>query len=324
MEQGPLRISVAMPLYNGASFVNEQLDSLASQTRLPDEMIICDDCSTDGSAEIAENFAHDAPFRVRLHVNTSNLGVMQNFEKVVRLSTGDVIFFCDWDDVWMPDKLERMEGVFTRSPGTGVVECDGIITDEHLKPLGTEWRFHGFSTRKQKLVERGIFKGIRRAPLAGHGMAFRSRFKPVILPFPEHFLDPDTWVGTLIGCYSAVSLVKEPLVKYRRHGKQFTAGSLELTPRQKLRRAINLPRAVNAALKSATIYERVLRGAEGFVPRPGILSELAQWRDHCARRVNMSERRVTRLPLVLRELIGLRYHRYSGGFSSVAKDLFVR
>ena len=207
-----MKISIAMTLYNGARHLKEQLDSLTSQTRQPDELVVCDDCSTDGSAEIVRHFASNVSFPVRLHVNTSNMGEMLNYEKAVSLSTGDVIFFCDWDDVWMPHKLERMESAFRQSPEVGVVQCDGLVTDEQLRPLGSEWRLCRFSPRDQRLLEQGIFRALLKAPFAGHGMAFLSRFKPVVLPFPVKYIEPSTWVGTLVGCYANVSLVKEPLV----------------------------------------------------------------------------------------------------------------
>jgi glycosyltransferase involved in cell wall biosynthesis len=319
-----MKVSVAMTLYNGASHLKEQLDSLASQTRPPDELVVCDDCSTDDSANIVREFASNVTFPVQIHVNASNRGEMLNYEKAVSLSTGDVIFFCDWDDVWMPHKIEQMEGVFRQSPEVGVAQCDGLVTDEQLRSLGREWRLCGFNRRAQRLLEQGIFRGLLSAPFAGHGMAFRSRFKHIVLPFPVKYIEPSTWVGTLVGCYSNVALVKEPLVKYRRHGKQLSAGLLELTPRQKLGLSISRPRAVHAALRSETTYQRVFRGSHGFVPRRNVLLDLEQWRDHSASRVRMSPRRVLRLPIVLRELLSLRYHRYSGGLFSVAKDLVVR
>ena len=84
------RISVAMCTYNGARFLPEQLESITMQTRLPDELVICDDQSTDESAEIIKAFLPHAPFAVRLEVNESNRGSTKNFEKAIGLCQGEI------------------------------------------------------------------------------------------------------------------------------------------------------------------------------------------------------------------------------------------
>ena len=102
-------ISVAMCTYNGEKYLREQLESIALQTRLPAELVICDDRSTDSTSEIIRNFADSAPFPVRFNLNPVNLGgatkgITKNFEQASRLCTGDLIAFCDQDDVWLPKK----------------------------------------------------------------------------------------------------------------------------------------------------------------------------------------------------------------------------
>src|SRR3954470_17842517 len=94
--------SVAMCTYNGARFLGEQLASVAAQTRPPDELVVCDDRSTDETASLVRDFAAAAPFRVRLHVNERNLGSTRNFERAVSLCEGDLIALSDQDDEWLP------------------------------------------------------------------------------------------------------------------------------------------------------------------------------------------------------------------------------
>lgn len=70
-----VKLSIAMCTYNGAASLSEQLESLAAQTRLPDELVVCDDRSNDGrTLEIVKAFARKSPFRVRLYVNRKTLG----------------------------------------------------------------------------------------------------------------------------------------------------------------------------------------------------------------------------------------------------------
>src|SRR3954470_19039846 len=83
--------SVAMCTYNGARFLGAQLASVAAQTRPPDELVVCDDRSTDETADIVRAFASRAPFPVRLHVNEENLGSTKNFERALSFCEGEVI-----------------------------------------------------------------------------------------------------------------------------------------------------------------------------------------------------------------------------------------
>ena len=102
-------LSVALCTYNGARFIIAQLESIAAQSRLPDELIICDDHSRDGTLDLVRRFAVSASFSVCVHANPKNLGSTRNFEQAVEMCKGDIIVLCDQDDVWRPDKLVRIE-----------------------------------------------------------------------------------------------------------------------------------------------------------------------------------------------------------------------
>src|SRR4051812_29809463 len=99
-------VSVAMATYNGAEFIRDQLRSLALQKRLPDELVVSDDGSTDDTVDILEAFAETAPFPVRISVNRENLGFTRNFERAILGCGGDIIYICDQDDVWFPNKIQ--------------------------------------------------------------------------------------------------------------------------------------------------------------------------------------------------------------------------
>src|SRR4051812_8879073 len=97
-----------MATYNGARYLPEQLQSFLCQTVMPDELVVCDDVSTDGTVSIIQEFAKSTAINVRLIVNECNLGFTRNFEQAIQHCTGDVIFFCDQDDVWFCQKIETM------------------------------------------------------------------------------------------------------------------------------------------------------------------------------------------------------------------------
>ena|SRR2546421_3140447 len=96
----PNKFLVAMCTYNGARHVREQLESFAAQTRLPaDELVICDDCSTDQTINILPDFGAGASFPVHIQVNKFNLGSTKNFEQAISFCHGDLIALSDQDDV---------------------------------------------------------------------------------------------------------------------------------------------------------------------------------------------------------------------------------
>src|SRR6185503_21242379 len=131
-----MNLSIALGTYNGAVHLKEQLQSYATQTRTPDELVISDDQSTDDTTRLIEEFAAAAGFPVRLSVNESNLGIAKNFEKAISLCRGDVILLSDQDDVWHSDKLESVERIFEAKPQLSLVFSNAELVDEKLASAG--------------------------------------------------------------------------------------------------------------------------------------------------------------------------------------------
>ncbi len=140
-----MTISIAMATYNGERFIREQLDSLAAQTRLPDELVITDDGSTDRTLEIIGDFARDAPFPVRVYRNDRNLGYTRNFFRAAGLCTGQWIAYCDQDDVWLPGKLETVERNMEGQAVMLIVHSAEIV-DKSLASTGV--RYPNFRRRR--------------------------------------------------------------------------------------------------------------------------------------------------------------------------------
>ena len=108
------RISVAMATYDGERYLPEMLESLANQTRPPDELVVRDDGSSDRTLDVVHDFAARAPFAVHVVPSDGRLGYAQNFVAASRACTGDLLFFADQDDAWHPEKLATVAEVVSR------------------------------------------------------------------------------------------------------------------------------------------------------------------------------------------------------------------
>ena len=123
-------ISVAMTTYNGAQYIEEQLESIRKQTCNVDEIVIVDDGSSDNTVELVRDYADKFPeCGIRLEQNASNLGYKKNFYKAISLCHGDITFLCDQDDIWFEDKVEKMCCVMEEHPEVGVLSSSFIQMD---------------------------------------------------------------------------------------------------------------------------------------------------------------------------------------------------
>jgi len=326
-----MKISVAMCTHNGARYLREQLDSIAGQTRSPDELVVCDDASVDATNEIVRDFATSVSFPVRLHANEDILGSTKNFEKAITICAGDVIALSDQDDVWRADKLAVIEKTFSENPGIGMVFSDAEIVDEQLGTLGRRlWNESGFDKEKQGLIRNGKAFDVLLPGwwVTGATMAFQAKFKDLVLPIPTNLpMIHDGWISLMIAAVAKVTFIEEPLILYRQHDRQQLGAPLKRSDEvgnvrtKLLARLEELPRrnSYSDLVRSLNaIHDRLLlRGnslGDGISPIEDRLK-------HLKARSNLPGQAVSRLTLVLKELLTMRYHKYSNGISSAAKDL---
>jgi len=322
-----MKISVAMCTYNGADFVSDQLESIIAQSRPPDEIIVCDDGSTDQTRALLKQFAVESRVPISLYLNDQNLGSAKNFEKAISLCTGDVIALSDQDDVWRADKLQLIESAFRKAPNAGVVFSDAEIVDENLRSLGRRmWDDVGFDARKQNLVRAGraLEVLITGWTVTGATMAFRSEFVKVSLPIPEGIaMIHDGWIALTVAAVADVLMIEEPLIKYRQHEKQ-QIGAPNKTDQAKPKSVMESFRRQNSAADLhtilATLEERLVWQSGSYDAR-NALSFVGDYSFHLNVRANLPQNRLNRVPRILRELMTRRYHEYANGFKSAAKDL---
>ena len=326
-----MRISVALCTFNGADFVLAQLESIINQTRPPDEIVVCDDGSTDDTQKLVTKFAAESPVPISLNVNETNLGSVKNFEQAIRLCTGDIIALSDQDDVWRADKLELIQTAFSRSPSVGLVFSDAEIVGQNLHPLNRRmWDEVGFDANKRKLVSSGraLEVLVTGWTVTGATMAFRSEFVKLSLPIPEGIaMIHDGWIGLTIAAVADVALIEEPLIKYRQHERQQIGAPTRTQTSAEPGGIQGLETAFRRRNSSADLYkiletleQRLLAHASSYDTRKA-LSFVGDYSFHLNVRANLPQSRLGRVPKILRELLSLRYHEYANGFKSAAKDL---
>jgi glycosyltransferase involved in cell wall biosynthesis len=220
-----MKISVALCTFNGEKFLQDQLESIVRQSRLPDELVVCDDCSTDNTLGILLAFQSKAPFPVHIVKNETNLKVTKNFEKAIGLCRGDIIVLADQDDVWSHLKLARTEAVLTENPEAGYIFSDAELVDEKLDPLGFGlWESVNFTgpLKDNFIMSHQLECLLEQSIVTGATMAFRAIHKNLAVPFPENpFWIHDGWLSVCLSASGAYGVpISEKLIYYRQHSNQ--------------------------------------------------------------------------------------------------------
>jgi glycosyltransferase involved in cell wall biosynthesis len=123
-------ISVIMATCNGEKFILQQLESIKKQTLKVDEVIIRDDCSSDNTCKLIQEYIDRNALDWKFVQNDTRLGFVKNFYEALRLAGGDYIFLCDQDDIWLPDKAEKMSDLMSRTKALMIHSDVNIINED--------------------------------------------------------------------------------------------------------------------------------------------------------------------------------------------------
>lgn len=317
-----MRLSVAMCTYNGAAYLQEQLDSISKQTRLPDELVVCDDGSTDSTITICETYQNDVSFPVTIYHNAETLGAARNFEQAIQLCSSDVIVLADQDDVWLSEKLARLEAVLAADTAVGAVFSDAEVVDETLRPLGYSlWQYLDFNRRERRKMASGSGTQVllRHNVVCGATLAFRAGFRELALPAPPGWMH-DEWVALMISIFSRLALIRKPLILYRQHpGSQIGSRKKSLLERLSEVQQRDFHPA-QAKLEQCMAARERLAAINETLTRDQVMERLEAKIQHMQVRAALQNLTGSRW-LALLELAARRYHRYSNGFSSFVRDI---
>lgn len=318
-----MRLSVALCTLDGERYLPELLRSIAAQQRLPDEMVVGDDGSTDATIAVLEKFAVSAPFPVRIHRSPVRRGVTGNFSDAMSRCGGDILVLGDQDDVWAPNKLAELESAFTPS-GVAAAFSDAVLVGADGEPLGrTLWAELHLDEQAQAQIRagRGLPVLLRRNVITGATLAVSADIASVALPFPPDGLH-DVWLGWVAACLGPVVPVPLPLISYRQHDANVVGA-----PRRRLHERLSHRLALGdvsagEAAHLGMLVERLRNSAP-----PVDESSLALIEDkiaHLRVRSALSGGRVSRLRPAVREIRRGRYASYGRRWESVAFDLLFR
>jgi glycosyltransferase involved in cell wall biosynthesis len=318
-------LSIALCTYNGEAYLEDQLNSIAAQRCLPDELIVCDDGSTDRTLQVLDAFARNSPFPVSIHTNASTVGSNKNFEKAILLCTGDIIALADQDDFWLPEKLSRIVDAFKANPSAGVVFSDALVVDQNLNPLGiTIWDRFEFTQKRRRQFDSGNAFGvlIKKNVVTGATMAFKKVYTDRIVPIPTMWVH-DSWIAFIMSLYAEMVYIDEPLIKYRQHPGQQIGARKKSTLTKEAVFGDNSFSYANEFMRYSQLYQRVKKLRGTFPDYDYIAKAVKDKVIYCYLRSHMPEEKRKRIRMVAANLFSLRYHRYSYGFLSAAKDLFL-
>jgi glycosyltransferase involved in cell wall biosynthesis len=201
-------VSVVMGTYNGERFLRQQLDSIIAQDYRPLEVIVCDDCSTDGSWAILQEYAKRHNF-IQAHRNATNLGMIENYQNILRMCSGEFIALCDHDDIWLPTKISTQ----VREIGSASL-CYSRLSyiDENGTPLPEPAR------KTNRLEGRCPLALLFHNCVAGNVTLIRRDILKFALPIPHEAGAPDHWIAFIAATAGGLQASEKITSLYRIHG----------------------------------------------------------------------------------------------------------
>jgi len=200
-----MKISVALASKNGEKYIKEQLESFNNQTVLPDELIISDDCSTDKTIELINQFMNkEAKFPVKIFQNSTTLGVSKNFENALMKCSGDIIFISDQDDRWFESKIFEVTKLFQENQSIKTIINNQLITNEDLSQV--------YGSKIGNLNK--LFLNVEKNFCTGSCTAITKDWLEFCMPFQDQY---DIWINRLSHAYGVRMILNKPLQFFRRH-----------------------------------------------------------------------------------------------------------
>lgn len=221
-----VKVSVAMTSYNGEKYIIEQLDSIRTQTMKPDEVIILDDRSSDRTVSIVSKYIEKNHLEGwHILVNENNLGWKKNFLEAIKLTTGDIVFFSDQDDIWLPDKIKTMsEAMIEKKMGAlygmkEIIDAEGVSHPERMDKIS-------FTHKLSQIPFTESFYAIK---TLGCCMCASREIVNTYIKLGFYDGGHDSQCGRLALLLSTLWYLDEPVIQYRIHGNNSSGIAADLS-----------------------------------------------------------------------------------------------
>ena len=226
-----MKISVAFIVYNGTRFMRTQLDSILAQTHKVDEIIVCDDASSDTTKEVLEEYKKSYPNLFTLYYNNKNLGPTKNIEKAIQACTGDIIFLSDQDDYWESNKVETIVKWFEANPTMNGVFTSGSLMNSKAE-FDNNYTLWDVMSFPYKAIKNGedlkLYINTVENCVTGATLAIRNNLAFLKQPFPIiKNLVHDRWMAMNLAEDYSLGILEEKLIRYRIHSDQAIGGKTE-------------------------------------------------------------------------------------------------
>jgi rhamnosyltransferase len=207
------RVDILLPTYNGADFVEAQIESILGQTHTNTRLIIRDDQSQDQTVALIGKYVAKDLRVVFVTEPDFNLGLVKSIEYLLNVSEAPFIMFADQDDVWFPDKIELFLEQALRLDQSipMLIHSDCFVTDQNLKVLR---RFLG-----SKPLKYGLKNSLFHFFVQGSSTMINSKLKEESLLFPEHIYLHDRYFHIVSEIKGIRGYIDVPTMYYRQHEK---------------------------------------------------------------------------------------------------------
>lgn len=215
-----MKISIAMATYNGEKYIYNQLESLKNQVRKSDEVIICDDCSTDKTVDIIKDFISNNNLndKWKVFINEINKGYSKNFIDCVNKSSGDIIFFCDQDDIWDKYKIEEMAYIYESNANVKALSCTYKLIDENGRIFKNKFNEIEKLKGKNKLRKISFSEQINRNSSCGMILSVkRDLFLEIIPIILKNNMEFDLPIGVFAAAKGNYYILGKELAYRRMH-----------------------------------------------------------------------------------------------------------
>lgn len=214
------KVEILLASYNGAKYIQEQLDSILSQTYKNIFITILDDASSDETIEIIKRYIEVNPSKISLKVHSKNQGIINTFSTLLSLSSANYVMCSDQDDIWLPHKVEEtMKKMIENEKKLGkafpiLIHTDLIIVDERLNKLDDSfWNYINIDAAKGQNLNRLLVQNI----VTGCTMLMNRSLISLAVPFPQNILMHDWWIALIACSLGKIDYVQHPTLLYRQH-----------------------------------------------------------------------------------------------------------